>query len=50
MAGSYLFDIVASANIHDDVVQIAKLPRNIQRVREGYQDGVVWWGCQLLEI
>ena len=50
MAGSYLLDIVTSANIHDDIFQIAKFPRNIQRVREGYQDGVVWWECQLFEI
>jgi hypothetical protein len=36
---SHLLDKVTSPNIHNDVFQIAELSRNIQRVREGYQDG-----------
>jgi len=30
MTGSYLLDIVTGTNIHDDIFQITKLPRNIQ--------------------
>jgi hypothetical protein len=36
---SHLLDIVTGTNVHDDVFQIAKFPGNIQRVREGHQDG-----------
>ena len=50
MARSYLLDVVTGANIHDDMFQIAKLPRNVQRVREGHQDGVVLWERQSLDL
>jgi len=29
ITGSHLLDIVTGANIHDDVVQVAELPRDV---------------------